>query len=213
VVIVAGLGAVVGLVLTLVVVVPYIVVSASTPVTLLRFGLPACLVAWLHQAVEEEEQELAVSVRPLPAQRADIATALGCLVIVVAASTVMERSGETIGRHFQLSALVVGGLVLAAVTSLPNAVGAVYLASRGRGAAVLSEAMNSNMLNVLVGLFLPGIFVGLGTAGHAALVASWYACLTAISLLLAFSARGLSRPAGLAIMSGYLAFVVVAVTV
>ena len=77
------------------------------------------------------------------------------LVIVVVASAVMERSAETLGKRFDLPSLVVGGIILAAVTSLPNAVGAVYLAARGRGAAVLSEAMNSNMLNVLVGLLLP----------------------------------------------------------
>ena len=37
-----------------------------------------------------------------------------------------------------------GALVLAAVTSLPNAVAAVYLAMRGSGAAVLSTSLNSN---------------------------------------------------------------------
>ena len=45
--------------------------------------------------------------------------------------------------------IVIGGLVLAAVTSLPNAVAAVYLARRGSGTAVLSTALNSNALNVL----------------------------------------------------------------
>jgi hypothetical protein len=35
--------------------------------------------------------------------------------------------------------------------SLPNAVAAVYLASRGRGAATLSEAFNGNAINILVG--------------------------------------------------------------
>ena len=102
--------------------------------------------------------------------------------------------------------------VLAAVTSLPNAVGAVFLARRGRGAAVLSEAMNSNMLNVLVGLFLPGTFIGLGTTGGGAtLVAAWYGCLTVFSLAMAYLGRGLGRRQGLVIVAGYLAFVVVAV--
>jgi Ca2+/Na+ antiporter len=103
--------------------------------------------------------------------------------------------------------------VLAAVTSLPNAVGAVVLASHGRGSAVLSEAMNSNLINVVVGLFLPAIFLGLGgTSGDGTLVASWYACLTLVSLALAFSGRGLNRRGGLVIVAGYLAFVIVAAT-
>ena len=155
VVIAATLEAGLGLGLVLVVVVPYVVISASSPATLVRLGLPARAVAWLHTAVVEEESELAVAIHPVIAGRWDIATVLGSLVVVVAASTIMERSAETLGKHFNLSSLVVGGIVLAAVTSLPNAVGAVFLASRGRGAAVLSEAMNSNMLNVLVRIIPP----------------------------------------------------------
>ena len=36
-----------------------------------------------------------------------------------------------------MAGIVTGGLVLAVVTSLPNAVAAIYLALRGRGAAAL----------------------------------------------------------------------------
>ncbi len=133
--------------------------------------------------------------------------------MVVGASVVMERSVSTIGAHFHLPDLLVGGVILAAVTSLPNAVGAVFLAQRGRGAAVLSEAMNSNMLNVLVGLLLPAIFLGLGgTGGGAALVAAWYMGLTVVSLAMAYLGRGLGRSQGFAIVAGYLAFLVVAVS-
>lgn len=213
VVVAAGLGAGVGLGLVLVVVAPYIVVSASSPATLARLGLPARAVAWLSTAVGEEESELAEAVHPIVDGRWDIATASVSLVVVVIASTIMERSAETLGNRFQIPSLVVGGVVLAAVTSLPNAVGAVYLASRGRGAAVLSEAMNSNMLNVLVGLFLPGIFIGLGApTGQSTLVAAWYACLSVLSLLMAFAGRGLDRRTGSVIVAGYVAFVIVAVT-
>jgi cation:H+ antiporter len=133
--------------------------------------------------------------------------------VVVTASTIMERSAQILGRRFHLSSLVVGGLVLAGVTSLPNAVGAVYLAAKGRGAAVLSEAMNSNMLNVLVGFLLPGIFLGLGgSTPQGELVAFWYAGLTIVCLLMAFAGRGLDRRAGLIIVVGYAAFVAVAAT-
>ncbi|HXR23314.1 MAG TPA: hypothetical protein VN786_12220, partial [Acidimicrobiales bacterium] len=84
---------------------------------------------------------------------------------------------------------------------------------RGRGAAVLSEAMNSNMLNVLIGLFLPGIFIGLSrTGGAATLVAAWYLCLTVVSLTMAYLGRGLGRREGLVIVVAYLAFVVVAIS-
>ena len=210
VVVTTGIGAGPGLVLALVVVVPYVVVSGSSAATLFRLRVPQRAVTWLQSALAEEEVEIA-AVRPGPSSR-DGALALSSLVVVVGASALMERSVSVIGSHFHVPDLLVGGVILAGVTSLPNAVGAVFLALRGRGAAVLSEAMNSNMLNVLVGLFLPGAFVGLGTTGGAALVAAWYLSLTVISLAMAYLGRGLGRRQGLVIVAGYLAFVVVAVT-
>ncbi len=213
VVVSARVGAGAGLVLALVIVVPYVVASASSAVTLLRLRVPRRAVAWLREAIAEEEQEITAGIHTGPSTHLDGAITLSSLVVVVGASAVMERSVSAIGAHFHLPDLIVGGVILAAVTSLPNAVGAVFLALRGRGAAVLSEAMNSNMLNVLVGLLLPGIFIGLGgTGGGATLVAAWYIGLTVFSLALAYLGRGLGRRQGYAIVAGYLAFVVVAVS-
>jgi hypothetical protein len=94
------------------------------------------------------------------------------------------------------------------VTSLPNAVSAVYLARRGRGAAVLSTALNSNAINVVAGLLIPACLAGLGPrSGPGTLVAAWYAGLTVLALALAFRGRGLGRLSGAAIIAGYLAFV------
>jgi cation:H+ antiporter len=200
----------VGLVLVLVVVVPYVVVAAVPSSALARLGVPARATGWLSRAVAEEELELSEAIHPSPSGRADAALALASLAAVVAGSTVMERSAETFGTHFGLSPLVVGGIVLAAVTSLPNAVGAVYLAARRRGSAVLSEAMNSNMLNVVIGLFLPGVVLGLGSAtADDVLVAIWFAGLTVGCLVAAFVRSGLSRSVGLLIVAAYVVFVVV----
>ena len=55
------------------------------------------------------------------------------VLTVVAASIAMEKSASRLGARHHVPDIVVGGLVLAAVTSLPNAVAAVYLARRGRG--------------------------------------------------------------------------------
>jgi cation:H+ antiporter len=81
------------------------------------------------------------------------------LIVVLAASTVMERIAATLGTRFAIPEIITGGLVLAAVTSLPNAVAAVFLARRGQAAATLSEALNSNTLNVLAGLLIPAVIV------------------------------------------------------
>jgi cation:H+ antiporter len=105
---------------------------------------------------------------------------------------------------------VVGGLLLAVITSLPNAVAAVYLAAKGRGAAALSTALNSNALNVVAGLLVPAVWLGLGRPqAQGMLIAGWYVGLTACTLALAYAGRGLSRLSGSVVIGGYLAFVAV----
>ena len=89
-------------------------------------------------AVHEEETERAEAIRPRPGTWRDTIAAVAALIAVVGASTVMEVAATAVGRRYAVAGIVTGGLVLAVVTSLPNAVSAVYLARPGRGAAVLS---------------------------------------------------------------------------
>jgi Ca2+/Na+ antiporter len=163
---------------------------------------------WLRAAVVEEERDLDAAIRPRRARRGDVVTAMLSLIVVVVASAIMERTASDLGSRFGVPEIVLGGLILAAVTSLPNAVAAVYLAGRGRGAAVLSIALNSNSLNVLFGLLLPGALVGLGApSAQTALVAAWYTGLTAATLLIAHRQGGLRRPMGVLIVAAYAVFV------
>ena len=103
--------------------------------------------------------------------------------------------------------IVTGGVVLAGVTSLPNAVAAVYLAARGRGAAMLSTTLNSNTLNVTAGLLLPATITGLGPPSvHAVLIAIWYLGLTAVSMAFTYRDGGVRRATGVLIIGSYLVF-------
>ena len=120
----------------------------------------------------------------------------------------MERGASSLGAHFAVPDIVVGALILAAVTSLPNAVSAIYLARRGRGAATLSTALNSNSLNVTIGLLIPATLIGLAKqSGSGLLVAGWYAALTALTLALAYAGRGLGRGSGAVVIAAYAVFV------
>lgn len=196
-----------GLALGLVVLILYVTVLGIPRDRLRRLALPPRWAAWLTQAIEEEEVELEVAIHPRRAQRADVAVAVVAVVVVVGASVAMEKSAVTLGGRWAVPGIVLGGLILAGVTSLPNAVAAVYLAGRGRGAATLSTAMNSNTLNVIAGLLLPATIVGFSVAsGSAALVAWWYLGLTVLALSLAYVGRGLGRGAGALIIAAYLAF-------
>ena len=188
----------------------YAAVLSLDAAGLRRLGVPAAWASWLRRAAVEEEVELAEPSPPRSANGADIVVAVVALVVVVAASVMMELAATTLGDRWSVPEIVVGGVVLAAVTSLPNSVSAVYLARRGRATATLTTALNSNMLNVVIGLLLPGALLGLGRpSGQTTFVAVWYVGLTVVALLYAWSGRGLRRLTGGLLVVGYGGFLAV----
>jgi cation:H+ antiporter len=197
----AGLG------LVLAVLGPYLVAIGVRRSRLRRLGLPGRWVSWLTSAIVEQELELEVAIHPPRGQRRDAIVAAAAVLVVVGASVAMEQAVSTLGQRHAIPQIVVGGLILAAVTSLPNAVAGVYLARRGRAAATLSTTMNSNALNVTVGLLLPGAIVGLGaSSGPVTVAAVWYLGLTGFVLASAYLGRGLRRVDGALILCAYVAF-------
>src|SRR6266568_1485155 len=112
----------------------YLVVLGREGRGLERLPIPRRWAAWLRSAVSEEELELEEAIRPARGRWTDALAAVLALTVVIAASVTMERAASVLGARWAVPELVTGGLVLAAVTSLPNAVAAVYLAGAGRGA-------------------------------------------------------------------------------
>jgi len=183
-----------GLIGVLAVLVPYIVVLGAGGARLRRFAVTRRWEAWLAVAVSEEEEELSEVIHPRHGRARDIAMAAAALVIVVGASVAMERAATRLGTHFGIPEIVVGGVVLAAVTSLPNSVAAVYLAS--------------NALNVTAGLLVPATITGLGPpSAQSNLIAVWYLALTVIALAFAYRDRGVRRASGALVIGAYLVFV------
>jgi cation:H+ antiporter len=201
------LSPIAGLALACAVLIPVTAVLGLRRARLEQLPLPRRWTAWMAEAVSEEESELLEAIHPRRGTWRDALAAAVALAAVVAASTAVELAATTVGRRYAIAGIVTGGLVLAVVTSLPNAVSAVYLARRGRGAAVLSTALNSNAINVIAGLLIPASLTGLGPrSGQAVLVAAWYAGLTVLALALAWQGAGLRRLPGAVIIAGYLAF-------
>ena len=198
-----------GLGIGLAVMLAYAVVL-SRPVYAVRWkAMPSRWARWLASAVDEEELELGAGIRPHRAEPRDFVTAVIALAAVIVASVEMERGASSLGANYHVPSVVLGGLVLAAVTSMPNAVAAVYLARHGRGAAAFSTALNSNAVNVVAGLLLPATFLGVSSpTGSTLLIAGTYLGLTLLTLVLAFTWRGLRQGAGWLIVAGYAALVV-----
>jgi cation:H+ antiporter len=198
-----------GLALVLAVLLPYAVLAGSQRG---RSGTGR-LRRSINAAIREEELELRPAMDHRRGRSVDVAVASLALVIVVTASVAMERAASTLGSRFSISDIVVGTVVLAGVTSLPNAVAAVYLARLGRGAATLSTALNSNALNVAAGLLVPALIIGIGRPiSSVSAVAGWYLALTVGVLVLAYRDSGLRRSMGVAVIAAYGVFVGVIVS-
>jgi cation:H+ antiporter len=193
------IGAVVAIVLLLVVFVPYVFVLARPP----RRGV-------LAAAVREEVDDLRVDAHPPKATRVDMLALGAALALIVLGSIGMVDAAEDLGRRWGVSDVIVGTLVLAALTSLPNLLTAVRLAMRGRGAATVSEAFNSNSLNVLAGVAAPALFLALGSANGLVTFSVWWLLgMTAVAVALAYLGHGLRRAEGGVVIALYVAFAAV----
>jgi Ca2+/Na+ antiporter len=88
----------------------------------------------------------------------------------------------------------------------------VHLAREGRGAAVVSESLNSNTLNILAGICLPALLIGFAPPSPAIIYAAiWLLCMKIVTLVAASHHRGLHRIGGATIAMFYLIFAVVIV--
>lgn len=193
----------VGLILVLVVLTPYVALSALHERARSRLPAP------LREAVAEEQQDARRDEFSPPATRLDLFAVVPALAAVVGGAYGMVAAAQSLGNRFDLSDIVLGALVLAALTSIPNLIAAVRLAGHGRGAACVSEALNSNNANILVGLCVPALILGFGPASGLEVFASlWMVGMTVVAVALGFGG-GLTRREGAAIVALYVAFAVI----
>jgi cation:H+ antiporter len=128
------------------------------------------------------------------------------LVAVVGGSYAMVHSALDAEQWLHIPRAVLGAVVLAALTSLPNLYVALHFARTSRGTALYSAAMNSNTINLLGGLVLPALFVGPGVARGSLAYFGWLLDLTLLAVLAPLPRRRLSRTTGAAIIAIYLIF-------
>lgn len=125
---------------------------------------------------------------------------------VVGGSFVMVHEALAAQHWLRLSDAVLGGLVLAALTSLPNLWVALHFARTSRGTALFSAAMNSNSINLFGGLMIPAVFFGLGAAHGSLPYFTWLIVLTLLAVLAPLRRGRLSPAAGGLIIAIYLVF-------
>jgi len=154
---------------------------------------------------------------PRPPRTDSVATMAGlfarelpAIAVIVAGSVGMVYTAVLIADREGLPRPLVGLLLLATLTSLPNAATAIRLGLRGRGEALVSETLNSNTINLSMGILLTAALVGIGTGANGlGLDYAWMAAVTVGTLVLVGRRGGAGRVAGAAIVGAYLAYVVV----
>jgi len=137
-------------------------------------------------------------------------TLLPALALIVAGATGMVTAALDLADRWSLPDVIVGIVVLAILTSLPNAFTAVRLALQGRGSALVSETLNSNTINLVGGLAIPALFVSVSsTSGMTLFDLAWLVAMTVAVVLLLGQRKGIGRSGGTAILVLYAVFVVV----
>jgi cation:H+ antiporter len=130
---------------------------------------------------------------------------------VVGGSFVMVRQALAAQPWLHLSSVVLGTIVLAALTSLPNLWVALHFARTDRGTALFSSAMNSNSINLVGGLIVPALFIGTAAAKGSLAHFTWLIDLTLLAALAPLQRRRLSPVAGGVMIAIYLCFVLLQV--
>jgi cation:H+ antiporter len=196
--------------LSVVVVVPYLtLVIAGVRLLERRADRPGSPTARLARALHEH---------PAPERPPDtftnpthhlLALIVVDLALIVAGSAGMVQTAITLGADWHIPSGILGVLILAPLTSLPNAATAIRLGLAGRGAALVGETFNSNTINLAGGVVLPSLFVTLAaisTLGRLQL--AWLLLATLFTLAVLARPGGMRRRDAAVLVVLYLAFVV-----
>ncbi len=195
------------LVLIFLLVGPYIWVVALSPTRLKRLPLPRFVATFLARAVEPIKEDVDKH-EPARASFLHWLLVLPALYAIVSGSRGIVNATVWLAERFSISHAVAGTLAIAALTGIPNAVGAIRLAQRGRGAAVTAECFNSNTLNIVFGICLPALILGLGAPSSRTFFAlGWLGAMTITTTALLCWRGGLRRADGTALVALYLVFV------
>jgi cation:H+ antiporter len=139
-----------------------------------------------------------------------VALIVPAVALIVVGAIGMVRAALALAGHWGISETVTGVLILAVITSLPNAFTAVRLGLAGRGDALVTETLASNTINLIGGILIPALFVGLASAtGKVHFDLAWLGGMTAFVLVALAAPRGLGRAAGVVLIAFYVTFLAV----
>jgi len=84
------------------------------------------------------------------------------ILFIAGLSWVLVESAVAISVILHIPAVIIGLTVLAAGTSIPDLMSSIIVARQGRGGMAISNAIGSNIFDILIGLGLPWLIVTIG---------------------------------------------------
>jgi cation:H+ antiporter len=204
-----GLGATAAVVLVAVVVVPYAALLTVGPRLVRRLPLGESESRFLGRSFGEPHRpQWGFDSRREAA--GVVVVLLIALGLIVAGSVGAVHGATDLAKAWSVPEELVGVIVLAVLTSLPNAWTGVRFGLQRRGSALMSETMNSNSINLVFGLALPAALGAFSAfSGLAIFDLAWLLGMTTAALVLFGRRGGAGRSAGAFLIVLYAAFVVV----
>ena len=129
-------------------------------------------------------------------------------------SLVLVEAAVGLGEALAINPTVIALTVLAAGTSIPDLLSSMVVAKRGKGDMAISNAVGSNIFDILIGLGLPWVLVILwrgepvqvGTDNLLSSVFLLFATLLAVFFLLALRKWKIGPKAGWVLIATYVAY-------
>jgi cation:H+ antiporter len=188
---------------------PYLALVIGGPRLAARLRMPGMDRLVEHAAQEGEDRQGEHLEAHFATHRQVLLMALDVLLIVLG-SIGMVQAALSLGGSWGIEPALIGALVLGPLTSLPNALTGVRLGLARRGAALVSEALNSNTINLVAGVAIPSLFVTLTARSSTdRLDLALLAAMTAATLALLARRGGMGRRGGAAVVALYVVFVAI----
>ncbi|MFH1608702.1 MAG: calcium/sodium antiporter [Patescibacteria group bacterium] len=141
------------------------------------------------------------------------------IAIIAGLSWVLVESAVVLAGALHIPAVIIGLTVLAVGTSVPDLMSSIIVAKQGRGGMAISNAIGSNIFDILIGLGLPWLLI-LGFSGKIITVANenlkssiilLFATVIAILSLLIVRKWKIGKFSGIVMIGLYIAYVVWAI--
>ncbi|MFA5009479.1 MAG: calcium/sodium antiporter [Candidatus Paceibacterota bacterium] len=137
------------------------------------------------------------------------------IVVIAGLSWILVEAAVQIANILHIPAVIIGLTVLAAGTSIPDLMSSIIVARQGRGGMAISNAIGSNIFDILIGLGLPWIFIAIqgptisvATENLNSSILLLFATVISVLFFLIIKKWQIGRFAGVGLIFLYLAYLV-----